>query len=226
MLIVRIALAVTFLTSISAAAAAQPVSCTVSEADVVCTEQGPVRGVPEGDTLAFKGIPYAKPPIGTLRWKPPEAPARWAGIRDGSLVGAVCPQLAGKEVKGEEDCLYLNIWRPSKIPGRPLPVMVWLTGGGNHMLSGQGMSFFGGVTYNGVQLVPQGVIFVSYNLRLGALGFLAHPALDSERPEKISGNYGRSRCCNGSTGISEPLVVIPPGSFCLEPRPVAETSAR
>jgi para-nitrobenzyl esterase len=107
MLIVRIALAVAFLTSVSAAAAAQPVSCTVSEADVVCTEQGPVRGVPEGDTQAFKGIPYAKPPIGTLRWRPPEAPARRDGIRDGSLVGAMCPQLAGKEVKGEEDCLYL-----------------------------------------------------------------------------------------------------------------------
>jgi para-nitrobenzyl esterase len=71
-----------------------------------------------------------------------------------------------------------------------LPVMVWLTGGGNHMLSGQGMSFFGGVVYNGVELVPQKVIFVSYNLRLGALGFLAHPALDAERAEKVSGNYG------------------------------------
>jgi para-nitrobenzyl esterase len=102
----------------------------------------------------------------------------------------VCPQLAGKEVKGEEDCLYLNIWRPREKPGRLLPVMVWLTGGGNHALSGQGTQFFGGVAYNGEQLVPQGVIFVSYNLRLGALGFLAHPALSAERPEKISGNYG------------------------------------
>ena len=102
----------------------------------------------------------------------------------------LCPQLAGKEVKGEEDCLYLNIWRPRERAGPPLPVMVWLTGGGNHALSGQGISFFGGVAYNGVELVPQGVIFISYNLRLGALGFLAHPALDAERPEKISGNYG------------------------------------
>jgi para-nitrobenzyl esterase len=68
--------------------------------------------------------------------------------------------------------------------------MVWLTGGGNHAFSGQGIPVFGGVTYNGEQLVPQGVIFVSYNLRLGALGFLAHPSLDAERPEKISGNYG------------------------------------
>src|SRR5215471_56603 len=102
----------------------------------------------------------------------------------------LCPQLAGKEVKGEEDCLYLNIWRPRERAGPPLPVMVWLTGGGNHALSGQGISFFGGVAYNDVELVPQGVIFVSYNLRLGALGFLAHSGLDAERPEKISGNYG------------------------------------
>jgi carboxylesterase type B len=152
MLTVRIALAVAFLTSIAAAAAAQPASCTVSEADVVCTEQGSVRGVPEGATLAFKGIPYAKPPIGMLRWKPPEAPEQWDGIRDGSLLGAMCPQLAGKDVKGEEDCLYLNIWRPREKPDRPLPVMVWLTGGGNHALSGQGMQFFGGVVYSGERL--------------------------------------------------------------------------
>jgi para-nitrobenzyl esterase len=187
---VRIALAVVFVTGIYGVAAAQPTSCMVSEADVACTEQGSVRGVPEGETLAFKGIPYAKPPTGALRWRPPEAPAFWDGVRDGSRVGAMCPQLAGKEVKGEEDCLYLNISRPREKPGRPLPVMVWLTGGGNHVLSGEGSPSFGGVVYNGEQLVPQGAIFVSYNLRLGALGFLAHPALDTERPEKISGNYG------------------------------------
>ncbi len=102
----------------------------------------------------------------------------------------MCPQLVGSEVKGEEDCLYVNVWRPQQKPDRPLPVMVWLTGGGNHSLSGQGSAGFGGVVYNGEELVPQGVVFVSYNLRLGALGFLAHPALDAERPEKISGNYG------------------------------------
>jgi para-nitrobenzyl esterase len=68
--------------------------------------------------------------------------------------------------------------------------MVWLTGGGNHQFSGQGSGVFGGVIYNGEQLAPQGVVFVSYNLRLGALGFLAHAALDAERPEKVSGNYG------------------------------------
>jgi para-nitrobenzyl esterase len=190
MWILNAVLAVAFATSLSGAVAAEPLSCTGAGADVVCTEQGAVRGAPEGETLAFKGIPYAKPPTATLRWKPPEVPAHWDGIRNGSTFAPMCPQLAGKEVKGEEDCLYLNIWRPREKPSQPLPVMVWLTGGGNHMLSGQGMSFFGGVTYNGVELVPQGVIFVSYNLRLGALGFLAHPALDAERPERISGNYG------------------------------------
>jgi para-nitrobenzyl esterase len=114
------ALAFAFATSLSAAVAAQTSNCSVSEADVVCTEQGPVRGAPEGETLAFKGIPYAKPPLGTLRWKPPEAPAHWDGIRGGSKFGPMCPQLAGKEVNGEEDCLYLNIWRPREKPGQPL----------------------------------------------------------------------------------------------------------
>src|SRR3954454_4242383 len=75
--------------------------------------------------------------------------------------------------------------------------MVWLTGGGNHSLSGAGSPGFGGVVYDGEQLVPEGVVFVSYNTRLGALGFLAHPALDAERPERISGNYGWR-----STGIA------------------------
>jgi para-nitrobenzyl esterase len=190
MSMVKTAFAAAIMMSISGLATAQPRSCKVGEADTVCAEQGAVRGVPEGETLAFKGIPYAKPPIGTLRWRPPEPPLHWDGIRDGGLFGPICPQLAGKEVQGEEDCLFLNIWRPREKPGRPLPVMVWLTGGGNHSYSGQGSPSFGGVKYNGEELVPQGVIFVSYNLRLGALGFLAHPALDAERPEKISGNYG------------------------------------
>jgi para-nitrobenzyl esterase len=158
--------------------------------DIACTLQGAVRGVVDGDMLAFKGIPYARPPIGPLRWKPTEVAEAWSGVRDGSRFGAICPQIVGKEVKGDEDCLTVNVWRPRVKPALPLPVMVWLTGGGNHSLSGQGSAGFGGLTYSGEKLVPQGVVFVSYNLRLGVLGFLAHPALDAERPEKISGNYG------------------------------------
>ena len=114
----------------------------------------------------------------------------WQGVRGGSRYGAMCPQFVGNEIEGEEDCLYVNVWRPKNKPARPLPVMVWLTGGGNHSFSGQGSPGFGGVVYNGKELVPHGVVFVSYNLRLGALGFLAHPALDAERAERISGNYG------------------------------------
>jgi len=102
----------------------------------------------------------------------------------------MCPQYVGKEIQGDENCLYLNVWRPRAPPDRPLPVMIWLTGGGNHSLSGEGTSNFGGVRYEGSQLVPRGVVLVTYNLRLGPLGFLAHPALDAERPERISGNYG------------------------------------
>jgi para-nitrobenzyl esterase len=110
-------------------------------------------------------------------------------VRDGSRFSAICPQIVGPAVRGDEDCLTINVWRPRVRPARALPVMVWLTGGGNHSLSAQGTPIFGGLGYSGEKFVPQDVVFVSYNLRLGVLGFLAHPALDAEQPEKISGNY-------------------------------------
>ena len=111
-------------------------------------------------------------------------------MRDGSRFGAMCPQILGDEVKGEENCPYINVWRPREKPDRLLPVMVWLHGGGNHTRSGEGSADFGGVGYNGEQLVPQRVVFVSVNSRIGVLGFLSHAALSAERPEKVSGNYG------------------------------------
>lgn len=159
-------------------------------ADLACTSDGAVRGTAEGDTMAFKGIPYAQPPLGNLRWRAPQPPTPWQGVRDGSRFGPVCPQADGKGVIGDEDCLTLNVWRPRQLPSQPLPVMVFLTGGGNHAFSGQGSPGFGGVNYNGQMLAPQGVVYVSFNNRLGALGFLAHPALDAENPLKVSGNYG------------------------------------
>jgi len=164
--------------------------CAPAASNIVCTAQGAIRGVAEGETLAFKGIPYAQPPVGPLRWRPPEQPGTWQGVRDGSKFGSICPQIRNKEIVGAEDCLTLNIWRPREKPDRLLPVMVWLSGGGNHWLSGQGSHLFGGVEYNGQKLAPEGVVFVTFNNRLGVLGFLAHSALDAERPEKISGNYG------------------------------------
>jgi para-nitrobenzyl esterase len=189
MFIIRIAFALLLFGHFCSKAVSGEANCPAG-ADVACIEQGGIRGVIEGEMLAFKGIPYAQPPIGALRWTPPATAPRWEAVRDGSHYGAMCPQLAGNNVEGAEDCLYLNVWRPREKPERPLPVMIWLTGGGNHSYSGEGSPGFGGVLYNGLQLVPRGVVFVSYNLRLGAFGFLAHPSLDAERPEKISGNYG------------------------------------
>ena len=176
-------------TSIALGAESAMKRCAVDGPDIACTEQGAVRGVVEGDLLAFKGLPYAQPPVGDLRWRSPAPPSTWEGTRDAKQFGAICPQIVAKKVTGEEDCLTLNIWRPQQLQGKPLPVMVWLTGGGNSALSGQGTAGFGGVRYTGGALVPEGVIVVSFNVRLGALGFLAHPALDAERPEKVSGNY-------------------------------------
>jgi para-nitrobenzyl esterase len=184
----RILAAVSLLICLAAhPAAAAP--CPAGET-IACTDLGAVRGVEENGIVAFKGMPYAQPPVGARRFRPPEPAQPWQGVRDGSKFGAICPQVVGKTVEGDEDCLTVNVWRPRHLPARKLPVMIWLTGGGNHSQSGQGADGFGGVVYNGAELVPHGVVFVSYNLRLNVLGFLAHPALDAERPEKISGNYG------------------------------------
>jgi para-nitrobenzyl esterase len=178
--------------SLAAGATAHAAGCGPPEGpDVVCTDAGAVRGVVEGTTVAFKGIPYAKAPIGSLRWRPPQEAVQWEGVRDGGKFGPICPQIIAGKVIGSEDCLTLNIWRPREPPTTLLPVMVWVTGGGNHSLSGQGSAQFGGVSYDGEALVERGgVVYVSYNLRLGVLGFLAHPAFDAERPERVSGNYG------------------------------------
>ena len=182
--------AVLLVSAISFAADSPTKPCAVTGEDVACTAQGAVRGVIESDMLAFKGLPYARPPVGILRWRPPGTPSAWEGARDGSRFGAICPQIIANKVAGEEDCLTLNVWRPRSLPATPLPVMVFLTGGGNHGLSGVGSAGFGDVKYNGGALVPEGVVFVSFNIRLGVLGFLALPALDAERPEGVSGNYG------------------------------------
>jgi len=158
-----------------------------STADVACTEYGAVRGVVDGAVVSFRGIPYAQPPTGDLRWRPPQPPAPWTGTRDGSTFGPICPQLEGDDVIGNEDCLTLNVWAPSRRTGQLLPVMVYLTGGGNHSQSGQGG---GGGHFVGTRLTREGVVLVTVNIRLGALGFLTHPALDAESKRHTSGNYG------------------------------------
>ena len=150
------------------------------------TEQGLVRGVATDTTVVFRGIPYAAPPVGALRWRPPQAPARRRDVLDATRFANHCPQIAGAFGQGSttEDCLFLNVWAPGPERGLGLrPVMVWIHGGA--LVTGESDD------YDATRLVDQGdVIVVTINYRLGELGFLAHPALTAESPDQASGNYG------------------------------------
>lgn len=147
------------------------------------TESGLVRGVVEKDLTVYRGVPFAAPPIGALRWRPPQTVEKWEGVRDVSKF-APDPYQGNGGGNVSEDCLYLNIWTPAKSASDRLPVLVWIYGGG----------FAGGSTstpvHNGEHLARKGVVLVSINYRVGPLGFLAHPELSAESPHKASGNYG------------------------------------
>jgi para-nitrobenzyl esterase len=153
------------------------------------TTSGPVRGLEERGVTVYRGIPYAAPPVGDLRWRPPQPAAAWTKPRDAFAFSKACTQI-GPAVPGfkpepsDEDCLYLNVWTPTQRDKAPLAVMVWLHGGSNTNGSG---SF---VAYDGRKLASKGVVVVSLNHRLGALGFLAHPELTRESGHRASGNYG------------------------------------
>ncbi len=151
-------------------------------------DTGVLQGIQQGETRAFLGVPYAAPPAGDDRWRPPRPPAPWEGVRDAIAVGVQCPQtLSVTGGGGDEDCLFLNVWTPTE-PGDDglVPVMVWLHGGAFVFGSG------GDKYYAGQHLAEtHGVVMVTVNYRLGPLGFLAHPALAAEDPEyPSSGNYG------------------------------------
>lgn len=161
--------------------------------DLVQTEWGPVRGFQSGDVYAFLGIPFAEPPVGDLRWRPPIDPQPWVNELDVSSFSPVCPQWDSdaEVVIGEEDCLYLNVWTPiSATPGADLPVMVFVHGGAN--VQGATSVERLGIQYlDGRNLAEGGnVVVVSMEYRLGALGFLVHPGLDAESAHGGSGNYG------------------------------------
>jgi para-nitrobenzyl esterase len=152
------------------------------------TKAGILRGVTEGDVSSFKGIPYAAPPVGEFRWRPPQPVRPWEGIRDAGKYGPSCAQGGWGAAPGaiqegsSEDCLYLNLWTPAgSKPGAKLPVMVWIHGGG--FVGGSGQT-------SGDQFAKNGVILVTINYRLGRLGFFAFPALSKEHPEEPTGNYG------------------------------------
>jgi para-nitrobenzyl esterase len=152
---------------------------------VVATAGGTVRGATSQDaTEKFLGIPYAAPPVGSLRWRPPQPAGRWHGVREATHFAPHCPQPPSPSgvASMSEDCLYLNVFAPGSVHGaRRLPVMVWIHGGS--LVTGESDD------YDPAGLAHDGVIVVTINYRLGALGFLAHPAL-AGRAGGPSGNYG------------------------------------
>lgn len=149
---------------------------------IISTEGGNVEGTLENGILAFKGIPFAAPPVGDLRWRPPQPAQPWEGVlkTDRFKPGSIQNQ----KLEQSEDCLYLNIWTAAKSKKDMLPVMVWIHGGG--FAAGAPLES----TYFGQALTQKGVIYVSIAYRLGVLGFMAHPELSAESPDGVSGNYG------------------------------------
>jgi para-nitrobenzyl esterase len=177
-----------------AGGAAQPAPPSVApaRAPTARISSGLISGLRVGtrnDVCVYKGIPFAAPPVGDLRWRPPQAVKPWDGVRACTEFGAACPQpkvmiLSAEITKTDEDCLNLNIWAPADAVGKRLPVMVWIHGGAFTLgANSQGW-------YNGENLARQGVVVVTVNYRLGPLGFLAHPLLSRESEKGVSGNYG------------------------------------
>lgn len=163
---------------------------SAQDAPVINAPAGSVRGEVSGDVAVYRGIPYARPPVSELRWRPPLQLPRWRGVRDATQFGAACVQPPSSETSiyystfpsMSEDCLFLNVWAPAN--AQNAPVLVWIHGGS--LVSGAGSSAY----YDGARLAERGIMVVSINYRLGALGYLAHPALSAESRRNISGNYG------------------------------------
>ena len=188
----RVCCAMTFFGVLAAASIA---SAAIS--DPVKTDAGLVSGAAgtNSDVRVFKGIPYAAPPVGPLRWRAPQPATKWDGVKAATSFGPRCMQggggAGGRGREGaapppptSEDCLYINVWTAAASPSAKLPVMVWSYGG----------AFTGGAGslpgYDGEALAKKGVVFVTYNYRLGPFGFFAHPELTKESGHNASGNYG------------------------------------
>jgi para-nitrobenzyl esterase len=178
--------------AVAAIGAASPaLAAEAASKPTVRIESGALAGVTRDGVVSFKGMPFAKPPVGELRWQAPRSADSWTGVRDASRYGPDCMQepfpgdAAPLGEKPAEDCLYLNVWRPAGAPAdAKLPVMVWIYGGG--FVNGGASP----AVYDGSQFAKNGVVLVSFNYRLGHLGFFAHPALSAEQKDAPLANYG------------------------------------
>ena len=157
----------------------------------VKVEAGALEGAVEGEVVAWRSVPYAAPPVGDLRWRPPQPTVRWNGLREARALSPDCVQgrmpIQGAAPSGPqaEDCLYLNVWRPAAThKGERLPVLVWIHGGAFVNGGSSSPETFGD------QLAKRGLVVVTFNYRLGRLGFFGHPALTAEHPDEAKGNYG------------------------------------
>lgn len=175
------------LTAMALACCAIPVAA--QQAPVATVTGGEVRGAAGDGVTAFKGIPFASPPVGPLRWRAPQPVLPWTGVRDATAFGHDCMQLpfpsdaAPLGTAPSEDCLTVNVWAPAHAKGRKLPVLFWVYGGG--FVNGGASP----AVYDGAALAREGVVFVSFNYRVGRFGFFAHPAL-SAAGEGPAGNWG------------------------------------
>jgi len=182
----------------------------------VRTRDGTVEGIAAGNPAytVFKGVPYGRPPVGALRWAPPQPPAPWDGVRRCDTFPPVSIQAVQRkgdfyqreffpvDMPMSEDCLYLNIWTPAETAGDRLPVMMWIHGGGFMQGYGHEMEF------DGEALCKHGVILVTITYRLGALGFLAHPELSKRSPQGVSGNYGILDCIHALEWLHENIAAF------------------
>jgi para-nitrobenzyl esterase len=151
----------------------------------VRVEGGSLQGTSEDGLTVYRGIPFAAPPVGDLRWRAPQPAAKWEGVKQAAKFGPACMQgRAPGGVGMSEDCLYLNVWTPAKSAKDGIPVLVWIYGGG----------FGAGATsepnYSGEKLAKRGVVLVSIAYRVGQMGFFVHPELTAENSHHSSGNYG------------------------------------
>lgn len=160
------------------------------ESDIVKTNAGYISGTNVSGIWAYLGIPYAAPPTGDLRWRPPQPAKPWEGTYKADKFGPSCPQAVSKDFGPEwypgnmsEDCLYLNVWTPATNSTEKLPVMAFIYGGA-YMRGSSALPL-----YNGTALAKKGVVVVTFNYRVGVLGYMAHPQLSKESPHNSSGNY-------------------------------------